>query len=69
MQKFVALAALALVTLACADSHAANRRVRATAPAPAGNYTQAEAQPGPFARLMELERRKNAALRSMFLGR
>lgn len=70
MQKFVALAALAVVALACTDSHASNRRVRANA-APAGNYyTATEAQPaGPFARLMELERRKNAALRSMFLGR
>lgn len=70
MQKFVVLAALAVVALACADSHAANRRVR-TNSAPAGNYyTATEAQPvGPFARLMEMERRKNAALRAMFLGR
>lgn len=64
MRKIVTLAALAIVALACTDSHASNRRVRTTGPA-VSNVQSA----GPFARLMEIERRKNAALRSMFLGR
>lgn len=70
MQKFVALAALAVVAMACTESQAANRRVRASAAPATSNYQATEVQSqGPFARLMEMERRKNAALRSMFLGR
>lgn len=64
MRKIVTLAALAVVALACTDSQAANRRVRTTSPAVSNVQST-----GPFARLMELERRKNAALRSIFLGR
>lgn len=65
MRKIVTLAALAIVALACTDSHASNRRVRTTTGPAVSNVQSA----GPFARLMEIERRKNAALRSMFLGR
>lgn len=67
MQKIVTLAALALVVLACSDSQAANRRVRTSAPA--GAYVSSGQADGPFSRLMEMERRKNAALRQMFFGR
>lgn len=72
MQKIITLAVLTIVALSCVDSQAANRRVRMNS-APAGqtypmqsNVSQSE---GPFSRLMEMERRKNAALRQMFFGR
>ncbi len=65
MRKLVPLVALAIVILTTSDSDASNRRVRTnTAPA-VSNQSAA----GPLGRLMELERRKNAALRQMFLGR
>jgi hypothetical protein len=68
MRKLIPLAALAIVTLVCSDSEASNRRIRmSSAPASGGYYAQQG--DGPLARLMELERRKNAALRSMFFGR
>jgi hypothetical protein len=68
MQKLIPLAALAIATLICTDSEASNRRIRMNS-APAGNGYYVQQGDGPFARLMELERRKNAALRSMFFGR
>jgi hypothetical protein len=67
MQKLLTLAILAAVVLICNSSDAASRRVRATQPA--NGYVAQNGQAGPFARLMELERRKNAALRSAFFGR
>lgn len=70
MQKLIALAALAVMTLVCSNSEASNRRIRTNVAQPSNGYavqnTQSE---GPFARLMELERRKNAALRQMFFSR
>ncbi len=64
MQKIVTLAAVTILLLACSDTQAANRRVRTT-----GTYVSSNQGNGPFARLMELERRKNAALRQMFFSR
>ena len=76
MRKLLALASLAVVVLACDNSHAANRRTQNnTVPynsAPGGGYVvnnEAARPAGPFARLMEIERRKNAALRQMVFGR
>ena len=68
MQKYLALAVLLIVVLTTGTSQASNRRVRQTTQVNNGYYA-AQAQPGPFARLMELERRKNAALRQAFFGR
>ncbi len=65
MRKLVPLVALAIVILTTSDSDASNRRVR-TSPAPA---VSSQSAAGPLGRLMELERRKNAAIRQMFLGR
>jgi hypothetical protein len=70
MKRLVTLAALAIVVLACDDSQAANRRVRNNqVPAVTRNRVSDGQGNGPLGRLMELERRKNAALRQMFLGR
>jgi hypothetical protein len=70
MQKLITLAALAIVVLACDSSHASNRRVRETSVPATGGYNVSAAQTqGAFGRLMEMERRKNAALRQMFFGR
>jgi len=71
MQKLIPLAALAIVVLACDSSHASNRRVRETSVPATGGYNVAASpqSQGPFGRLMEMERRKNAALRQMFFGR
>ena len=63
--------------LACDSSQAANRRMQNNtvpsnaAPARGGNVVNnGYARPaGPFGRLMEMERNKNAALRQMFFGR
>lgn len=60
MRKFLILAILATIALTGHEAQAAQRVVRTQV---------AAAGPGPFARLMELERRKNAALRQMFFGR
>jgi hypothetical protein len=60
------VAALAIVLTTASESHASSRRARLNQPAPAVAATQSS---GPFARLMEMERRKNAALRQMFFGR
>jgi hypothetical protein len=71
MRKILTLVALAMVALVCDESHAAGRRVRVNS-VPAGNngvVVQNTQSDGPFARLMEMERRKNAALRQMFFGR
>jgi hypothetical protein len=71
MQKIITLAVLTIVALSCVDGQAANRRVRMnTAPvrqtySMQRNVSQSE---GPLSRLMEMERRKNAALRQMFFG-
>jgi hypothetical protein len=59
MRKLLVSMALAAVTLTGFEVHAAVRRVR----------PQVTATPSPFTRLMDLERRKNAALRQMFFGR
>lgn len=68
MRKLIPLAALAIVALMYTDSEASNRRIR-TSSAPAGNGYYVQQGDGPLARLMDLERRKNAALRQMFFGR
>ena len=59
MRKLLILAAVAAVSLAGLEAHAAARRVR----------PQVSAGEGPVSRLVDLERRKNAALRQMFFGR
>ena len=59
MRKFLVLATLAAVSLTGLEAHASIRRVR-----PQTGVVQ-----GPNSRVMELERRKNAALRQMLLGR
>lgn len=61
MRKLLVLAILTTTTLAGLEVHAAVRRTR-----PQVSAGQAQ---GPVNRLMELERRKNAALRQAFLGR
>lgn len=68
MRKLIMLAALAVVTLVCSDSEASNRRIRMNTVG-SGQTVQNASSDGPFARLMEMERRKNAALRQMFFGR
>lgn len=68
MRKLIMLAALAVVTLVCSDSEASNRRIRMNTVG-SGQTVQNAPSDGPFARLMEMERRKNAALRQMFFGR
>lgn len=60
MRNFLILAALAAMVLATGEAQAARRQV-----VNGNGYTVARSD-GPFARLMELERRKNAALMSMF---
>ena len=59
MRKLLIFAALAVVVMTAAETQAAVRRVR----------PQTSAIQGPVNRVMDLERRKNAALRQMFLGR
>ena len=59
MRKLLVLASLAAIALSGIDVQASQRRVRPTV----------TSGPGPVNRLIELERRKNAALRQMFLGR
>lgn len=61
MQKLLVLAILTATTLVSLEVHAAVRRSR---PQVSAGQTA-----GPVSRLMELERRKNAALRQAFLGR
>lgn len=56
MRRFVVLAALAAMVLATGEAQAARRQVAN------GNGTTVARSDGFFARLMELERRKNAAL-------
>jgi hypothetical protein len=71
MQRFLAMLVLTIVVLTCDDSQAANRRLRAntTQTNNVNTATNAPVQQRPFSRLMEIERRKNAALRQMFFGR
>ena len=77
MRKLLVLAALAIVVLACDSSQAANRRMQNNsmpsnvAPVRGGTVVNnGYARPmGPIANLVDLERRKNAALRQMFFGR
>ena len=70
MRKLIPLAALAVMTLVCTDSEASNRRIRMnTTQSNSGYAVQNVQSDGPFARLMDMERRKNAALRQMFFGR
>jgi hypothetical protein len=72
MQKIITLAVLTIVAFSCVDSQAANRRVRInSAPVYQTSPMQSNVSrpEGPFARLMEMEQRKNAALRQMFFGR
>lgn len=59
MRKLLILAILATIALTGHEAQAYQRVVR----------TQVGAGPGPVARLIDLERRKNAALRQMFFGR
>lgn len=59
MRKLIILAVLATIALSGREAQAYQRVVR----------TQVGAGQGPFARLIDMERRKNAALRSMFFGR
>ena len=66
MRKLVSLAALAIIVLTCSESQASNRRVRTNGYQTSVSSNQGS---GPFARLMDMERRKNAALRQMFFGR
>ncbi len=54
MRMFVILTALAAMVLVTGEAQAARRQV--------GNGNTVSRGDGPFARLMELERRKNAAL-------
>ncbi len=61
MRKLLVLATMAVLSLTCLEAQASSRRVRTTVSSAAGA--------GPFSRLMELERRKNAALRQMFVSR
>jgi len=61
MKKVLVLAVLAATVLTGFEVHASARRTRP-------QVSAAQAQ-GPMNRLMELERRKNAALRQAFLGR
>lgn len=56
MRRFLILAALAAMVLATAEAQAARKQVAK------GNGTKVVRGNNPFARLMELERRKNAAL-------
>lgn len=60
MRKFVILAALAALVLATGEAQASRRNVVR------GNGSTVSRGDGAFGRLMELERRKNAALREMF---
>ena len=59
MRKIAVLAVLAALVLTGSQANASQRRVR----------TQLSAGQGPINRLVEFERRKNAALRQAFLGR
>ena len=60
MRKLLILAVLATLAMTGFEAHASGRRVRTQV---------SSASPGPVNRLMDLERRKNAALRQAFLGR
>lgn len=60
MRSFLILAALAAMVLVTGEAQAARRQVTN------GNGNTVARGDGPFARLMELERRKNAAIRGMF---
>lgn len=68
MRKLIPLAALAIVALMYTDSEASNRRIRMGS-MQTGNGTYVQQGDGPLARLIDLERRKNAYLRSVFFGR
>ena len=59
MRKLLILASLAVIVLTGFEVEANQRRVR----------SQVSAGQGPVGRLVELERRKNAALRQAFFGR
>ena len=59
MRKLLILAAVAAVVVTGVEARAAGRRIR----------PQVSGVQSPVNRLMEVERRKNAALRQMFLGR
>jgi len=59
MRKLLILTAVAAVMMTSVEVQAASRRVR----------PQVSSVQNPFTKLMDLERRKNAYLRQMFLGR
>lgn len=59
MRKLLILTAVAAVMMTSVEVQAAARRVR----------PQVSSVQNPFTKLMDLERRKNAYLRQMFLGR
>lgn len=61
MRKIVILAVLGIVSLTGLEVRAAQGRVRA-------QVTSGQGQ-GPVRTLVDMERRKNAALRQMFFGR
>lgn len=67
MQKLLVAAAL-LAGLVATDAAQAAQRVRYTRVQRGPVYQDQSYRPGPFARLMELERRKNERLRQMFWG-
>jgi hypothetical protein len=60
MRKILIVATLLAMVLTTVETQAARRQVVQ------GNGQTVSRGDGPFARLMEIERRKNAALRSMF---
>ena len=59
MRRVLVIALLAIVALTGFEARASQRRVR----------PQVSSGQGPFKAIMDLERRKNAALRQMFFGR
>lgn len=61
MRKLLVLASLAAIAMTGIEVQASQRRPRPQVAVPQGQ--------GPVNRLIELERRKNAALRQMFFGR
>lgn len=59
MRKVVILATFAVLAVTASETRAAGGRAR----------TQVSSGPGPINRVIELERRKNAAIRRIVLGR
>ena len=68
MNRMSLFFAICVLAVTCADSEASSRRTTGSA-ATGAQVRRAGPSNGPLANLMELERRKNAALRQMFFGR